>query len=151
MAVTPAVFAGKMATLAASMPKLATVGTEAVAFEFKKVALAQAPSRIAGKKLNVVYKIFGANTPNVHAIVEAVPRGLWSMVESGTKPHMIYPRDRDGVWGQALKFPDGNFAASAPHPGTRGKHPWGKTKGIVLPNAGRIYQAMVHAEMAALF
>lgn len=151
---TPGMFAGKMFSFASTMPRLATVGTEAVAYEFKKTAKAFAPDRLSnmgrrGVKLNVVYKTFGANTPSVHCEVMAVPPGAWKIVEHGTRPHKI-PRDRRGKQ-KVLKFPDGGFARSVQHPGSRGKQPWSKAKAVVAPQAGRIYSGFIAAEMAALF
>lgn len=152
MASTPLQFAGKIERLATAMPRAMTVGVETVAYEFKKTALAAAPRRLSnvgrkGAKLSVVYTVFGKNTPEVRAEIRAVPPGLWSMVESGTRPHKI-PKRRNA---KVLKFSDGGFAREVQHPGTRGKHPWAKAKSVVGPKAGQIFDKALKAELAAIF
>jgi hypothetical protein len=51
--------------------------------------------------------------------IYGTPVGFWSMLESGAKPHPIYPRK-----GKALRAGSETFWAHVDHPGMRGRGVW---------------------------
>lgn len=157
MATTPKVFAAKMTTLAAGMPKTAEAGVGASCLLVKKSVLAVAPDRMrnVGKKgvrLAVRYR-FLQTGPRAVAAIRAVPPGPWSMIEYGTRPHDIPKQGRRRKsTGKRLKFPDGEFRTGpVKHPGSRGRGPWAKGVAAALPMCPAVFDKAVKAEMAALF
>lgn len=128
---SPQEFARKIHELADATEKdqrkILTEGAQAT----KAIMLATATSKgvspggkIAGKRWTVRYDLNPGSTPA--ALVRFT--GPFHLVENPTRPHEITPRSsrpqtRRGrsSRARALRIGDG-FAASASHPGTRGKH-----------------------------
>jgi hypothetical protein len=124
------------------------------AFEAKRVMQATAAPvlgrKVTGKRraVTVGYDIGGQGS---HAWALIGYRGPAHLLNNPTKPHMIYPRRRPGVrtrrrGASVLKFPDGGFAASAHHPGTKGKHFYEAAKAIVERQAPKTYGKVAMTE-----
>jgi hypothetical protein len=67
------------------------------------------------------------------------------LTNNPTRAHQILPRRRVGSRtrrkqaAKALRFPDGDFASSAPHPGTSGKHYYERARAICEQALPRTY------------
>lgn len=75
--------------------------------------------------------------------------GPWPIIEYDTKAHRIAPKRRGGK--KALRFPSGEFARSADHPGTKGKAPFHKGVEVGAPLVPRVYQAALIADLHTIF
>jgi len=94
-------------------------------------------------RINVQYKIYGDT-----AVVRYT--GPAHLVLNPTSPHTIRPRRRRGK--RALTIDD-DFAASANHPGTRGKDPGARrAKAAAAKAAPKAYQRVgIHQSLARIF
>lgn len=132
---SPAVLAGKLDRYAAGMDAAANTATGKAALAVKTAALAELSAvgvhgaRLRnvgrkGRKLGVRYTIKGGPTPT--AIVSAT--GPWPLVEENVPAHLIPrgTRRRDRKKRPHLFFNEHWWTGPVRHPGTTGKHPWGK-------------------------
>lgn len=126
----------KMTAIAKNLTKIDKVALGAASLEVKKAIVEQArrdtgDGRMGnvgrGVKLNVRFDVKGHQST-----IRAVPPGVWSMLSSGTRPHMIRPRRRRGK--RALTTPYGLFSRVW-HPGSRGKRTWTRGLDRGLPKA----------------
>lgn len=96
-----------------------------------------------GAKIGARYDVRGERNPT--AIIRAT--GPAHLIERDTEPHEIRPRRRRGrgraTQRRALRFANGGFAASAIHPGTRGKRPFEKAYLRTRGKTGAVYDAEI--------
>lgn len=104
-----------------------------------------------GAKVGARYDVKGTQNPT--ALVRAL--GPLQIIERDTQAHdIVAGRTRTGRvrrgGAKALNTPHGP-RASVHHPGTRGKHPFGKAVDAYLPTAGLVFQREISAAMRRLF
>jgi len=94
-----------------------------------------------GARVGAKYDVSGGSNPT--AVIRAT--GPLHLVDRDTDPHLIAPKRRRGA--KALRLANGQMVASVRHPGTRGKHVWGK--GISKTRAGtrKVFAAEIHTAM----
>ena len=96
-----------------------------------------------GARVGARFDVKGTRNPT--ALVRAT--GPQHLLEHDTKTHTITPRKRrrgkaKGARG-ALRLADGEFRASAMHPGTKAKRPFGKGATRAQPRTGPIFDREV--------
>lgn len=102
-------------------------GGEALALEMKQRAPVRTGTLLSGIGVHgaaatgddVEIGYLGALASGSHIVGAREQRGAW--VESGTRPHLIQPKEKDGVQRSAALAIHGEFYANALHPGTRGQ------------------------------
>jgi len=106
-----------------------------------------------GARVGAKYDVKGST--NVTAIVSA--KGPLQLIERDTAPHLIIPRGRRvGKRGRRLKggmvlhMANGGFAASAVHPGTRGKHPFERGYLKSRDKTGRVFDLEIQRAIRAV-
>jgi hypothetical protein len=93
-------------------------------------------------KLGAGYEVFG--TLNAKSVLRPRPYGIWALLEGGAAPHVIKPfryvrGRRKGEGNSALKFPNGDFAASVSHPGTNALNTFSDATRTAEPEAKRVF------------
>lgn len=136
---------GHINSVQASANKFDLAVVTSMAAEAKKVIVATGqPHHLSrwndgrGLNLNASYKITATPVPT--AIVTGTPPGVWRVLESGAKPHLIGNRSagrgRRGKRNQSGGFlgRPGVFAATAPvqHPGMPAEHAWEKSASAAI-------------------
>jgi hypothetical protein len=136
--------AGKLEHLAIEIGN-PTPAINVTALQAKQVFLATAASHkalgnVAGRRkaIGARYNLGRKGKANAWAVV--LYTGPAHLLNNPTKAHEILPRRRPGVrtrrkGAKALRFADDEFAASAHHPGTKGKHFFEEAKAIVEKQA----------------
>jgi hypothetical protein len=94
-----------------------------------------------GARVGAKYDVSGGTNPT--AVIRAT--GPLHLIDRDTDPHTIAPRKRRGA--KALRLANGSFAASVRHPGTRGKHVWGKGIGKTRAGTRRVFANEIHTAM----
>jgi len=99
-----------------------------------------------GARVGAKYDVKGQVNPS--AIISA--KGPLHLIERDTSPHLIIPRGRRVgkrgrrlKGGQVLHMANGGYAASALHPGTRGKHPFERGYVKTRGQTGRVFDLEV--------
>lgn len=128
---TPAQMAGKLENLAKEMGNVNPT-LNAVGLRGKEIFIA-AEGRPLSIKSNGRRRPIGTRYDLKGHTVVIRYTGPAHLLNDPTKAHVELPRRRPGARGRrkgarALRFPDGGFAASAPHPGTKGMHFFQKAK-----------------------
>jgi hypothetical protein len=132
------------------------VGVEKACLAGKNVMLANMATAVGGKRMrgvggrgaNIGVRFDVKGFENVVGIIKYT--GPVHLANNATRPHEITPKSKRGK--RALS-PAGNpwFAASAQHPGTRGKKFAEKSEPIVLEQSKRIIYREVNAHLARTF
>lgn len=106
-----------------------------------------------GAKVGARFDVKGSTNPT--ALIRA--NGPIQLIERDTSAHTILPRSGRRGKGRrrlrgakALKI-GGRFAASAQHPGTRGKHPFAEGVDAAKGDTGPIFQAEVRRALGREF
>ncbi len=146
-------FTGKLDKLATELSNV-NGPLEATALVGKQIFLASAASAgVLGAKPQGKRKLIGARYDTKNRKSKGLGEGQVVITYTGpahlvnnpTRAHVILPRRRPGVRtrrkqaARALLFPSGDFAASAHHPGTRGKHFYEKAKAVCEQQLPRVY------------
>lgn len=149
--------AGKLTSFGAGVAGAAGVATGAAALMVKTAAIAELSAvgvrgqRLRnvgkkGRKLGVQYTV--RKGPNSTAIVRAT--GPWPIIESNTKAHNIgEPKGRRGR--RRLRVAGQWRTGPLEHPGTRGKHPWGRAAAKSIPMVPKAYDKAISAELLRHF
>jgi len=93
-----------------------------------------------GARVGAKFDIKGSTNPT--ALITAT--GPMQLIERDTSPHRI-PRARGGRARRRYVVVDGHPYASANHPGTRGKRPFGKGVAKAAPHTGAIFQREIRS------
>lgn len=72
-------------------------------------------------------------TPHAEAEIVGVPRGAWSLVEYGARPHQIKIRPRTKAKAMPTAGVGGGFYDAVDHPGTAGTGIWTKAMEAAEP------------------
>jgi hypothetical protein len=99
-------------------------------------------------KLGAGYEVFG--TLNAKSVLRPRPYGIWALLEGGAgergggteyviKPFRYVRGRRKGEGNSALKFPNGDFAASVTHRGVAPKNTFSDATRTAEPGAKRVF------------
>ena len=97
-------------------------------------------SHFAGYPLKFKAKKITTTFDSAHIHFQASPVGFWCMVESGTRPHEIRPRN-----GKALRAGSETFWAHVNHPGTGGTGAYSRGEAAAIEAIDKIVEE-VYAE-----
>lgn len=144
-------------------------GVKAAANVYKAAVLREAKRDVGGDlrmsnwgrkgvKLGAQYSVRRAG-PRTFALLTPRPAGVWSALNSGTKPHDVAPgarsdRARRRSKRKAVRMPDGRFVSAKReimHPGSKGKGTWRRGTKLAEPAAKRVFVAAHRRSLGRVF
>lgn len=159
---------GKIDRYGRAIPRANRKAVTAASMRYKEQALRSVErdtgdrrmSNLGRFKLGAGFEVSG--DVDARAVLKPRPMGAWAILDSGTVPHAITPGARSRRRGRgrsrrantgkrALKFPNGEFAASAYHPGSPGKRTFREVPAKAKAAAMRSFRRSHSAALVDVF